>query len=183
VSRLARRHAQLAAEMDLRGYTDRTPIARRAAAIRWPAVFVTAPMAQFELLRSKYRGRESGRIPLPRSGQELWAHHKYSVMARDYEAYRVIGRRVARMRRGSDAGALAEELVLLLRRTPAGGSLANALDHMWGYVSHAATSAERAAAHASPRALLSGTRDLAVRERQPYLMTATALSELEAFTR
>jgi len=180
-SGLARRHALLVAEMDLRGYTDRTPIAPAAGRLRWPDAFVTAPLSQFELLRTKYRGREPGRIALPRSAHELWAQHKYSVMARDQAAYRAIGRSVARMRRAADASALAEQLVLLLRETPARSALVNALEHMWGYVSRSASAAERAAAHQSPRALLARTRELAVRERQPYLMAATALSELAAF--
>src|SRR5688500_4518201 len=96
LSGLAGRHARLAAEMRLRGYVDRTPLdAPRDA--RWPEVFVTPVAGQFELLAAKYRGRESGRIPLPRSPQQLWAHHKYSVMARDPAEYRRIGRRVAAM--------------------------------------------------------------------------------------
>ena len=181
LSGLARRHALLAAEMDLRGYVDRTPIAHASPSPRWPHVFVTPPLAQFELLVQKYRGRAAGRIPLPRSPHELWAHHKYSVMARDQAAYRAIGARVARIRRGANAAALAEELVLILRQPPPRGALVNALEHMWGYVSRGATAGERDAAHASPRALLAKTRELAVRTGQPYLMAATALSELAAF--
>ena len=48
-----------------------------------PAVFVDAPGEQFAILERKYRGREPGRIPLPRSSHELWAQHKFSVLARD----------------------------------------------------------------------------------------------------
>lgn len=181
-SGLARRHALLVAEMELRGYVDRTPIAHPMRAARWPSVFVTPPLGQFELLLEKYRGRATGRIPPPRSPQELWAQHKYSVMARDVEACRTIGARVARMRRGAAAGALAEELVMVLRETPARGALVNALEHMWGYVSRMATPRERAAAHESPRTLLTKTGELALRARQPYLTAATALSELAAYT-
>ena len=76
LSGLAVRHRQLAAEMRLRGYTDRTPLRSATSKATWPASFVTEPAEQVALLRGKYVGKEKGRIPLPRSPQELWAHHK-----------------------------------------------------------------------------------------------------------
>jgi len=181
LSGLCRRHALLAAEMQVRGYTDRTPIATRARTLRWPLVFVTPPSGQYDLLGTKYISRDAGRIPLPRSAQELWAHHKYSVMARDVSVYREFGRRVSRMRRGADSAVVAEDLVLLLRTDPPRGALANAIEHLWGYVSKAATGDERRAAHGSAAALLRATSDIAVRTREPYLLASTALSELLVF--
>ena len=179
---LARRHACLAAEMALRGYTDRTWIASSGSSrVSWPRDFVTPPLGQYELLRSKYVGKPPGRIPLPRSAQELWAHHKYSVMARDQSRYREMGRRVARMRRNANAAGVAEELVLILRATPPRGDLVNALEHMWGYVSKAATAADKEAATASAAGLLLKTRDLALQVKEPYLLASTALSELAAY--
>jgi Pyrimidine dimer DNA glycosylase/Protein of unknown function (DUF1722) len=177
---LARRHALLAAEMRLRGYRDGTPIAA-AGRTRWPAAFIDPPGAQYALLAGKYRRRESGRIPLPRGAHDLWAQHKYSVMARDPEAYRVMGRRVGRMRRGADFAPLAEELAVLLRDTPPRARLANALEHMWGYVSSAATPEDRGAAAAAPAAMLRVTSELALRDRQPYLLASTALSDLAIY--
>src|SRR5262245_30144847 len=123
LSGLAMRHRLLAAEMFLRGYTDRTPIRVTKSRVKWPDVFVTEPLDQITLLRTKYAGREKGRIPLPRSAQEIWAHHKYSVMARSPESYRTIGRAVARMRRGADLSALTTDLVWILRDTPSEGRL------------------------------------------------------------
>lgn len=181
VSGLARRHDELVAEMRLRGYTDRTPVDADGTAARWPDRFVTAPAAQYALLRSKYRGRDKGRIPLPRNGSELWAHHKYSVLARDPEAYRAIGRRVARMRRGTAIAGLAEELVVLLRRTPPHGRLVNALEHMWGHVAGRATAGDTRVARASAPGLLRATREAALRIREPYLLASTALAELALF--
>ena len=72
LSGLAMRHRQLAAEMSLRGYVDRTPIRVTMSRAKWPGVFVTEPADQITLLRGKYVGKEKGRIPLPRSAQELW---------------------------------------------------------------------------------------------------------------
>ena len=180
VGALRRRHAQLVAEMVLRGYVDRTPLHRAIRGVRWPEIFVTAPWDQLGLLAVKYRDKEQGRIPLPRSAQDLWAQHKYSVMARDPEGYRTIGRRVARLRRGADPAPLAEDLVHALRVDPPPRRLVNAVEHMWGYVSTAATAAERRAA-ASPRELLKTTREIALRVGQPYLVSSTALSELAIF--
>jgi Protein of unknown function (DUF1722) len=143
--------------------------------------FVTSPAGQYRLLRAKYRGKAPGRIALPGGVQQLWAHHKYSVMARDPAAYRTLGRRVARMPRDGDITPLANELVSVLRHDPPRGRLVNALEHMWGHVRRDATPAERLAADASPAALLLKTQELAIRAHEPYLLASTSLSELEVF--
>jgi pyrimidine dimer DNA glycosylase/uncharacterized protein DUF1722 len=181
ISGLIRRHAILAAEMHLRGYHDRTPLSDDGTHVRWPREFVTAPAAQFALLRSKYRGTARGRIPLPRSAQELWAHHKYSVLARDPAAYRALGRRVARLKRGADYPDLATDLVDLLRHDPPARRVLNALEHMWGYVSDRATADEVRNAHESASGLLRTTCQIAIRVRQPFLLTSTALADLALF--
>lgn len=180
LSGLAARHALLAAEMRLRGYVDRTPIDPDPRAA-WPARFVTPPIDQFALLAGKYAGREQGRIPLPRNAQQLWAQHKYSVMARDPALYRRLGRRIAAMPRGDGMPALAEELVIVLRERPAPRRLFNALEHMWGHVARTAAAAERAAAAASPAAMLEVIQRVALRTADPYLTASTALSEFAVF--
>jgi len=181
LSGLARRHAALAAEMVVRGYTDRTPLEEGVRVPRWPASFVTPVHEQYALLRAKYVGKASGRIALPRNIQELWSHHKYSVMARDPAEARRIGRRVASARIRSNLSGLAEELVLLLRVTPPKGRLVNALEHMWGHVAPEATIAEQRIARADVRGLLTMTTTIAVRIGEPFLLASTALSELAVF--
>lgn len=99
----------------------------------WPPVYIDEPGGQYKILETKYRGKEQGRIPLPKNSQELWSRHKYSVMARDYNAYKQIGRAVARKQIGFRE--LAAELVDYLRIAPGFGAFENALLHMWGYVS------------------------------------------------
>jgi uncharacterized protein YbgA (DUF1722 family) len=180
---LAFRHRQLAAEMALRGYVDRSPLGRGPTRARWPAVFVTEPAAQIELLAHKYAVREPGRVPLPANAQAVWAHHKYSVMARSPEAYREIGRAVARMRRGSPVADLARELVEWLRVVPASGTLGNAIEHMWGHVRGTATSDDRGRASAGAAAMLEVTQSLAMRTGEPFLVASTALGELAIFAR
>lgn len=181
LSGLDRRHDLLAAEMRLRGYVDRTPVDPQPDEVVWPASYVTEPVEQFHLLRSKYVDKPQGRIPLPRNAYELWAHHKYSVMARDPEAYRSIGRTVASMPDASDFGVLARDLVELLRVVPSQGRVVNALDHMWGYVAPAALGKERLAARDSPSRLLTVIGSIVMRVQEPYLAHSTALSELEVF--
>lgn len=179
-SGLAARHAQVAAEMRLRGYTDRTPLECQPDPV-WPNSFVTPIAEQIALLKSKYRGKERGRIRLPVNAQELWAHHKYSVMARDPAEYRRIGRRVAALRGRDGLLALAEQLAVTLRDRPSAPRLTNALEHMWGHVSGDATEDEHAASKRSAADMLAAIQSAAVRTREPYLMSSTALSELAVF--
>jgi pyrimidine dimer DNA glycosylase/uncharacterized protein DUF1722 len=181
LSALARRHRLLAAEMRVRGYVDRTPVPDTMARSQWPVCYVTEPGEQFALLRKKYIGKAGGRIPLPRSIQELWASHKYSVMARDPETYRVVGRRVAGARRFSDPSRLAKTLVELLREPPTEARLVNALEHMWGHVAQDASDHERRDAHSTPHNLVKAIQRVVARTKEPFLSTSTALSELEAF--
>lgn len=183
LSGLDRRHELLAAEMRLRGYLDRTPIDASAETVRWPSSYVTEPAEQIRLLQSKYAGKPDGRIPLPARATELWSHHKYSVLARDPEAYRRIGRSVASPAAASQFSALVRELVELLRLAPSPGRLVNALEHMWGHVTASATQAEQRTARESPLRLLEVTAAVTLRVREPYLLHSTALSELEVFLR
>ncbi|MDE0420611.1 MAG: DUF1722 domain-containing protein [Gammaproteobacteria bacterium] len=131
---IRQRHCLLAAEMAFRGYRDRTPVRGRSAAGQWPDSFIDTPGRQFALLADTYRGKEPGRIPLPRTSHELWSHHKYSVMARSQAAYRELGRRVSGLRGRVGFDALALELVNWLRQPPSPGDMRNAVQHMRGYV-------------------------------------------------
>jgi Pyrimidine dimer DNA glycosylase/Protein of unknown function (DUF1722) len=178
---LVQRHLLLVAEMRLRGYRHTSPMVLRVSARRWPRAFVTEPADQFVLLGAKYRGRESGRIQLPRTTQELWRQHKYSVMAREPELYRSLGRRVSRLRHLSGFRELAAELVSCLRNQPTVRRTINAIEHMWGHVSRHSTPSERRAAPAEPRLLLRRTQELATQVREPFVCESTALSELAVY--
>ena len=178
---LARRHRTLSAEMALRGFVDKTPVRLRANPGNWPEDYIDSPQRQFGLLAEKYRHKAAGRIPLPVNAQALWAQHKYSVMARDLHYYRAAGRRVAGMRRGGGYGSMALELTELLRIPPDPGRAMNALQHMWGYVSGYVSTTKRAPAPMSPQSLLKAIQTLAVRHREAYLLSSTALSDLAAW--
>jgi len=172
---LRQRHRMLAAEMAFRGYQDRSPVQLRKAPGCWPETFIDPPGEQFARLAEKYAGKESGRIRLPRSTHELWAQHKYSLLARDQAAYREFGRRVSR-RRGRDGfDAIALELALWLRKQPTPGNLRNALDHMRGHLR----------IHRPPETGLSRTlaavQRAAREEHDAYLLSQTALTDLVAW--
>ena len=180
LSGLVQRHALLAAEMGLRGYTDRTPVPG-GSTLTWPTTFVTEPGEQVTLLRRKYLGREPGRIPLPRNAQQLWAQHKYSVLARSPVLYRRFGEAMARPGFRGPMAEVLRDLVLILREPPSSGGLVTAIEHMWGHVHTRATADERQQAKAGALEMLALTQMLALRAREPYLTASTALSELGAF--
>ena len=132
---LSQRHKLLAAEMNLRGYVDRTPVLLKTQTQKWPDVFVDLPTAQFIILSKKYKNIEQGRIPLPKNVQQLWAQHQYSVMARDEAEYKYLGGWVASRKTGKGIDEIYQELVSLLRCPPAEGNLKNTIRHMQDYVS------------------------------------------------
>jgi hypothetical protein len=174
---LAVRHRILRAEMALRGFSEKTPVRLRGNPGAWPQSYIDVPARQFQLLQDKYRGKPHGRIPLPANACTLWAQHKYSVLAREPRAYEEIGRRVARMGRG-ECGEMARELSEWLRIRPEAGRLMNALQHMWGYVSHHAPGTVMDPPVMNAAVLLGEIQALALRHRHEYLLASTALSDL-----
>ena len=181
---LGHRHKLLVAEMAQRGFRHQSPVTLRAAAGAWPRAFLDAPAEQFALLAAKYSAAatagsiKAGRIPLPRSPQELWAQHKYSVLARNQAAYRELGRRVSAIGGQDGMAELASELVAWLRRPPPPGNARNAVEHMWGYLD---TSAARPFADLKTRTALRAIGRLAEEQQATYLLAQTALTELAAW--
>jgi hypothetical protein len=178
---LRQRHRLLKAEMSLRGFQDRTPVGLRARPTIWPSVYIDPPGDQYEILRRKYIGKAAGRIPLPRTTQELWAQHKYSVLARSPRRYAAIGKMVSGAGRREGFGELASELVDVLRVQPETGPMMAALQHMWRHVSAGSTEPSPAAAVLTPTALLLRIQNLAKASGERDLLASTALSELAAW--
>lgn len=176
---LQQRHRLLSAEMKLRGYVDKTPVSLDGNDGRWPTTYIDTPYDQFQLLCVKYQHKEPGRIPFPKSGQQLWSQHKYSVMARDISLYKQIGREVSTLKAGQEFSALAQQLTEQLRVQPKIGSVVNALQHMWGHVSNGSTASQVEIESWSPTTLLSHIQSLTLNSDERYLIHSTALSELE----
>jgi hypothetical protein len=178
---LRQRHRLLAAEMNLRGYVDRSPVLLKTQYLKWPKVFVDPPVTQLSILAEKYKEKEQGRIPLPKNVQQLWAQHKYSVMARNAVEYKRIGRRVSSQKTASRISDLYPELVLLLRCPPSEGNLRNAIQHMWGYVSSYSSFAGKTIERKITRGLLTEIQRLVFLHDVVYLKESTALGELQVW--
>lgn len=174
---LKQRHKELVCEMNLRGYRDKSPVRTHSNKGIWPSVYIDEPYIQFKLLKEKYRNKEQGRIPLPNNSQELWAHHKYSVLARDPKRYKEIGQGVAADTLSYKK--LAIDLVELLRIPPEKGGITNAVQHMWGYVSDVENENITCDINICPlKKLLLLTQENVKKINEPYLSHSTALSEL-----
>ena len=171
---LRQRHELLAGEMRLRGCHHHSPLPGLAQEVIWPAGYIDAPGRQLELLAGKYvaDGR-GGRIPLPRNAQELWAQHKYSVMAHSPDLYAELGSKLAGGGYQDDLPGLALLLVEVLRRPVSPGRLRNALQHMWGYLNSGHPSMPE-----EPVLLLAEIQRQAMAQQESYLLHSTALSEL-----
>ena len=178
---LSQRHKLLVAEMNLRGYVDKSPVRLRSNRGVWPDNEIDPPGRQINLLKEKYQSREPGRIPLPVNAQQYWAQHKYSVMSRDLGAYKGIGQRLASSSGEKELHELAAEILLLMKTPPNPRLLPNALSHMWGYVSrYAAISGKELDSWSLPR-LLEKIQILTRENNVTYLAESTALSELAAW--
>jgi hypothetical protein len=178
---LSQRHRLLAAEMNLRGYVDRTPVSLKTQRNKWPEVFVDPPATQLCILAGKYKNTEQGRMPVPQNVKQLWAQHKYSVMARDNAEYKYIGGWVASRKTGKGINDIYPELVSLLRCPPAEGNLRNAVQHMWGYVSSYSSFTGKTIESKITKSLLKEIQCLVFLHDVVYLKESTALSELSAW--
>lgn len=179
---LKQRHRLLAAEMSLRGYTDKTAVHTRSKKGAWPEIYIDDPMRQFQILRHKYIDREQGRIPLPKNAQQLWSQHKYSVLARNANLYRDFGSEVCTMKPRDDFSSLAMTLTELLKQPPLAGGVRNALLHMWGYVSDTSSSSNSKIQSWSLNRLLHEIQRRSIASKVAYLTSSTALSELQLWT-
>ena len=180
---LSQRHRLLAAEMKLRDYVDRSPVLLKTQQQKWPEVFVDPPVTQLSILAGKYKNKEQGRIPLPQNVQQLWAQHKYSVMARDNAEYKYLGGWVASRKTGKGITDIYPELVSLLRCPPGEGNLRNTIQHMWGYVSGYALLSGKAIERKTTLSLLMQIQTLVFLNDIVYLKESTALGELQAWMR
>jgi hypothetical protein len=180
------RHELLVAEMTLRGFRHRSPLETFPSLSRtrehadllnfsWPSDYIDLPHQQYEILRHKYADKKPGRIPLPRNVQELWARHKYSVMARSYNAYKKYGKSVARKEIGFEQ--LSYEMTAYLRTPPSAPSLRNAVSHLWGYVSEF-SDVRLSESDVGSMSLLKEIQKQSLHHNVSYLVFSTALGEL-----
>lgn len=176
---LIARHQKLVAEMNLRQMGHHSPLPLDdAPELVWPESYVTAPEQQLEILASRYLDKPPGRIPFPKNMTDLWAQHKYSVMARDPHRAKEIGRQIAK--KAISIQELHLFLVENLRIKPLHGRLVNAVEHMWGYVKihHSNPSQVQSKGLAD---FFKTTQTLVIQHQPTYLIHSTALGELGAY--
>lgn len=146
LGRLKRIHDLTVLEMKLRGFNHASPLALCSDLDQNKLSFVDQPAEQIAILHGKYFLRnQAGRIPLPKNVYELWAHHKYSAMARGYEQYKNV--RSFIRSKGScsfeEAGSLPEQIIKLMDLPVTIPALGNVVDHLWGYFKREASPAEK----------------------------------------
>jgi len=178
---LRKRHQLLASEMELRGYSEQSPVRTRSQKGKWPEVYIDPPMNQYQILGDKYQNKEPGRIPLPQNAQQLWRHHKYSVMARDVNLYKELGPQISQMKPSQDFSDLASFLCSVLRQAPNKGNIRNALLHMWGYVSETNDTDVSGINSWALHKLFSHVQKNALKSNHTYLLESIALSELKVW--
>jgi len=176
---IRQRHKQLASEMLLRGFSEKSTVSIRSNKGVWPGTYIDKPIIQFQLLKEKYSDKEKGRIPLPNNAQQIWSQHKYSVLARDEKTYRKIGQKVAEKK--ADFSELAKYLTEVLRLSPSLGGLGITLQHMWGHVSEYPPAPKGRIKSWSMSKLLKEIQTRTMSNNQRYLTASTALSELMAW--
>jgi hypothetical protein len=177
---LQKRHALLAVEMALRGYTDRSPVELHGNPDTWPSTYVDPPGKQFDFLETKYKDKAQGRMPLPQNTQQLWRQHKYSVLSRDVSLYKDLGRWVSEKPGKQGFSELAQQLTETLQQSPSQGGIRNALQHMWGYVNTAADKGGNVNSW-PPLKLLQAIQERTQDGNVSYLFQSTVLSELRAW--
>ena len=175
---LRQRHRLLAAEMWLRGYTDHSPVNLRSNVEQWPETFIDPPHLQFELLKHKYSGKDNGRIPLPKTTQDLWRQHKYSVLARDQALYKKFDGMILGGATDHDFSVLAKQLTLILRQRPSPEGISFSLANMWESVFGLYSGNKPNTNNWTSKRMLKETQRLATSYEETDLIRSTALSEL-----
>ena len=178
---LKQRHKLLVAEMNLRGYIDKSPVLLRSKPGIWPEQYIDSPARQLSILKEKYKTLEFGRIPLPKNAQQFWAQHKYSVMARDISAYKNIGKWLTSKSGSKELPKVAIEISSILRNAPEQRLIENTLLHMWGYVSEYSSISGKELASLNMQQLLYKIQQLSLFNNIKYLTESTSLSELSSW--
>lgn len=178
---IKQRHRLLSAEMSLRGYKDRSPVYLRSNKDQWPDIYIDSPHVQLELLKKKYIGKDKGRIPFPKSAQQLWEQHKYSVLARGASEYKKLEKLIPGKNDEQDYSDLHNLLIIILRKQPSTEGLNSSLQNMWEYISSSYTGNQDNILSWSQRRLLKEVQRLSRSNIDTHLYSCTALSELETW--
>lgn len=167
------RHDLIVSEMLIRNYKHKSPVHYDEKG-NYPKEFIDLPYKQLKILKNKYllKNNVTSRIPIPKNNQELWSQHKYSVLARNPNHYKELGKILAK-NKTIKIEELALELIEILRIPPLLPGLRNAIDHMFGYVSKYCSEKNK---NFTLKDKLELIIKLAIKKNEKYLMHSTALS-------
>ncbi len=186
---LRRMHELTVLEMKLRGFKHKSPCAEPGKCESLPEAekrmgYIDSPAAQFAILKQKYRDRDqSGRIPLPKNAFDFWAHHKYSVMARNYRYYKEIQGQLMRANKYplNEAGFLIEQILEIMKKPVPASAFANVIDHLWGYYKDKAEPEEKdiylSQKNNDRQYLLGFFYELALKYNRVYLLHSTIFAD------
>ncbi len=131
----------------------------------------------------KFSDKKIARITVPDNSKELWQHHKYSIMARDVNLYKSIGREVA----VNNSSEYFDELCLILTSqltyNPKNSGILNSLQHMWGYISEFSNVSKSQVDLLSLKELFLEIQRCVKYSKQEYLYNQIAISELGTWIR
>lgn len=147
----------------------------------WPESSCT-PAQQLKAISGMRIHADTARLPLPKNAQQVWAQHKYSVMARDNNLYREMGPKVAGLKTEAEFADLVNELTYSLQMQPSEGGLRNAAQHMWGHVS-GNEKVDMDFVDWSLSRLLNEIKLRVINQEETYLLHSTALTEFQAWLR
>ena len=163
---LAMRHELLVAEMQLRGYQHHSPLPIEAGTEKWPD-YLDDPATQIEILREKYLSKEPGRILLPRSLQEFWEHHRFSVMARDIGKYRLYESKLPNLKLDE----FSKEINEIVQQKPRKSDIESTIEEMWQHIGLKSNTG------LSIRNNFQELQEIAKEEEKTNLLHSTALTE------
>ncbi len=148
-------------------------------ATQYSQKFISESYLQFKILKQNYNDQTSRRIATPRNTRELWMQHKYSIMARNVNLYKEIGRFVAQNNSYEHFPKLYLTLVNELRKKPKRNSILNVLQHLWGYISNFSNIPKNQIHQLDLHSFLIEIQKCVQLAQQKYLTNQIALSELE----
>jgi hypothetical protein len=176
------RYCWLEAELNFRGIVQQPPqtkFEKIGNENLWPESSCT-PAQQFKVISEMRIHADTARLPIPKNAQQVWAQHKYSIMARNNNLYREMGQKVAGLKTELEFADLLDELTYILRLQPSEGGLRNAAQHMWGHVS----GNEKVDKDFVDWPLSRLLREIIFRvidQEETYLLHSTALTELQTW--
>lgn len=172
---LVKRHNLLSFEMQLRGYTEKSPLYLNTKKGYWPDNYIDLPHEQFSILKKKYINKEKGRIALPSNCKKLWLQTKYSVLAHNPVLFNEIEDDIKNNKK-LNFEELAKTIVECLKIKPEQHDLNIAIDYMYNEVKPYLNNLQN-----HPPTLLEKLKiitETAKKENIELLLSSTAISEL-----